>query len=241
MRVAILTGAGISQESGIATFRGLQGLWEGHRLEDVASPEGFARQPDLVWEFYNQRRRQLLQPEIQPNAAHRAIAQFEQALEPEDFLLITQNVDNLHERAGSRRLIHMHGELLKARCLDTGEVFPWSGDLNRETPDPRDAQRRGRLRPHIVWFGEMPLGLEEIERHLQSCDLFVAVGTSGVVYPAAGFVRWTPHTCRRVEINLEATAAESQFDEILRGPATQVVPDFLHRILHQGLFPKLRP
>ncbi|MDR2244466.1 MAG: NAD-dependent protein deacylase, partial [Burkholderiales bacterium] len=159
-RIVVLTGAGISAESGIRTFRAADGLWEDHRIEDVASPEGFARDPELVLRFYNQRRRQLHDPAIQPNAAHHALARLEEAF-GERFLLVTQNVDNLHERAGSKRVIHMHGEMLKARCVRSGQIVEWQGDLTSEdrctccaSPSP--------LRPHIVWFGEMPLEMDRI-------------------------------------------------------------------------------
>ncbi len=225
MNVVVLTGAGISQESGLATFRGADGLWEGHRVEDVATPQAFARQPQLVHEFYNQRRRQLLSPNVQPNAAHRALAEFEQQW-PGEFLLVTQNVDDLHVRAGSRHVRAMHGELLKARCLETGEIFEWREDLGLETPHPRNPTWRGRLRPHIVWFGEYPLFLDEISRALAKADLFVAIGTSGLVYPAAALVEMTPDRCRRVEINLDDTPVARAFDEVVRGRAGEEVPRF---------------
>jgi NAD-dependent deacetylase len=231
MNVVVLTGAGISQESGLATFRGAGGLWEGYRVEEVASPEGFAAKPELVHRFYNARRRQLLQPEIRPNAAHLALAHFEREWKGGKFLLVTQNVDDLHQRAGSQSLIAMHGELLKIRCLDTGEVFPWRGDLTTDTPHPKDPVRRGRLRPHIVWFGEMPMGMDRIELALAECDLFVAIGTSGRVYPAAGFVQIAPPGCRRVEINVEPTTVGSAFDEVIQGKATEEVPKFFARLL----------
>lgn len=224
-RVVVLTGAGISQESGLKTFRDGDGLWEGHHVEDVATPEAFERNPALVYDFYNQRRRQLQSGDVQPNAAHRALAAFEQRFDGE-FLLVTQNVDDLHTRAGSKKLLHMHGELLRARCLDTGEIFPWKDDLDHTSVHPYDAKRKGRLRPHIVWFGEMPLAMERIELALAECDLFVAIGTSGLVYPAAGFVSWTPRTCRRVEINLHPTAVGSRFEESVSGPASVAVPQF---------------
>lgn len=228
--IVVLTGAGISAESGIQTFRGGDGLWEGHRIEDVATPEAFTRQPQLVHHFYNMRRQALLQSHIKPNGAHEALARFEKSFTG-NFLLITQNVDNLHERAGSKSVIHMHGELLKARCLDTHEVFPWEKDLDHTTPHPHDPSRRGRLRPHIVWFGEMPLYLDEIYDALSRCDLFVAIGTSGVVYPAAGFVQDTRPTCRRVEINLEPSQVGSLFEESVQGPATQTVPKFFSELM----------
>lgn len=228
--VVVLTGAGISAESGIRTFRASDGLWEDHRIEDVASPEGFARNPQLVYNFYNQRRRQLLSPRIGPNPAHSALARFEhEILEAGgEFLLVTQNVDNLHERAGSQALHHMHGELLKSRCVRSGLVFDWQTDLNPGSRC-RCCNTAGSLRPHIVWFGEIPLHMTAIEEALVRCDLFVAIGTSGNVYPAAGF-----HSLARqagahtVEINLEDTG--SGFDELVAGPASAVVPAFFESL-----------
>jgi NAD-dependent deacetylase len=234
MKIVVLTGAGISQESGLATFRGSGGLWEGHRVEEVASPQAFARNPDLVHRFYNARRRQLLDPSIQPNAAHRALAELEESWPAGQFHLVTQNVDDLHVRAGSRNVWAMHGELLKVRCVDSGEVFPWHEDLSTDTPHPRDPQRRGRLRPHIVWFGEFPLHLDAIERVVSQCDLFVAIGTSGVVYPAAGLVQCTPGSCLRIEINLDETPVGSAFHHVLRGPASAEVPRMVRYLLATG-------
>ena len=231
MNVVVLTGAGISQESGIATFRGAGGLWEGMKIEEVASPEGFAANPDLVHEFYNRRRRQLQDPAVQPNAAHRALAEFERGWTKGKFCLITQNVDDLHQRAGSQCVIAMHGELLKARCLESGEVFPWCDDLTAQTPHPKLPAKPGRLRPHIVWFGEMPLAMDRIELALYECDLFVAIGTSGRVYPAAGFVLMTAPDCRKVEINFESTAIQSSFDDVIQGAASLEVPKFFAGLL----------
>ncbi len=229
MKVLVLTGAGVSAESGIPTFRGPDGLWEGHRLEDVATPEAFRRDPVLVHRFYNTRRRKLLSPEIQPNAAHLALAEFERN-HADEFLLVTQNIDDLHQRAGSQRVLPMHGELLKVRCLDSDEVFDWRDDLDVETPHPEDPKRLGRLRPHIVWFGEMPFGLDKIERAANVADVFISIGTSGVVYPAAGIVRSTKPSCRRIEINLDATPGTTLFDESIRGPATVEVPRVLSQL-----------
>ncbi len=226
MKVLVLTGAGISAESGIPTFRGADGLWEGHRFEEVATPEAFLRDPSLVQRFYNQRRRKLLSPEIQPNAAHRALAEFE-SKHADNFLLVTQNIDDLHRRAGSQKVLSMHGELLKARCVDTGELFDWRTDLETDTPHPKHPLRLGRLRPHVVWFGEMPLGMDLIAQAAREADLFVAIGTSAVVYPAAGIVQLTRPNCHRVEINLADTPSSDQFAEVLRGRATELVPEFL--------------
>ena len=230
MKVLILTGAGISAESGIPTFRGADGLWEGHRLEEVATPEAFECNPTLVQEFYNQRRRRLLQGDIQPNAAHVALAAFE-SQHDDQFLLVTQNIDDLHQRAGSRNVLSMHGELLKARCIDTGERFDWREDLTEDTPHPLDTSRRGRLRPHVVWFGEMPIGMEQIEAAAQAADLFVAIGTSAVVYPAAGIVQSTRRQCRKVEINLDETPQSLAFDESIRGMASVEVPKFFETLI----------
>lgn len=229
MRVLILTGAGISAESGIPTFRGSDGLWEGYRPEEVATPGAFQRDPVLVQRFYNQRRARLLQDDIQPNAAHIALAEFERDHD-DSFLLVTQNIDDLHQRAGSKNILPMHGELLKARCIDTGELFDWTEDLSLDTPHPKDASRRGRLRPHVVWFGEMPIGLDRIDAAARKADLFVAIGTSAVVYPAAGIVQATRPDCRRVEINLDDTPQSSVFDTTIRGKASEQVPKFFQSL-----------
>ncbi|MFE8118736.1 Sir2 family NAD+-dependent deacetylase [Brenneria goodwinii] len=225
-RVVVLTGAGVSAESGIRTFRAADGLWEEHRVEDVATPEGFQRDPELVQAFYNARRRQLQQPEIKPNAAHLALANLEASL-GDNFLLVTQNIDNLHERAGSRRIVHMHGELLKVRCCQSGQVFDWTGDLSAEERC-HCCQFPAPLRPHIVWFGEMPLEMDKIYQALSQADYFIAIGTSGHVYPAAGFVQEArTHGAYTVELNLEPSQVESLFDEKNYGPASVVVPEFV--------------
>ncbi|MGM3176180.1 Sir2 family NAD+-dependent deacetylase [Dickeya lacustris] len=229
-RVVVLTGAGISAESGIRTFRAADGLWEEHRVEDVATPEGFHRDPATVQRFYNQRRRQLQQPDIAPNAAHLALARLEAAL-GDHFLLVTQNIDNLHERAGSQRIVHMHGELLKVRCSQSGQVFDWAEDV---AVDERChcCQFPAPLRPHVVWFGEMPLGMDSIYHALSQADVFIAIGTSGHVYPAAGFVHEAQaHGAHTVELNLEPSQVQSQFNERIYGPATDVVPRFVEKWL----------
>jgi NAD-dependent deacetylase len=228
--VVVLTGAGISAESGIRTFRAGDGLWEEHRVEDVATPEGFRRDPKLVLDFYNARRRQLQQAEIKPNAAHQALAELEDAL-GDNFLLVTQNIDNLHERAGSSRVLHMHGELLKVRCTESGHIFDWTGDLS---PSDRChcCQFPAPLRPHVVWFGEMPVRMDEIYSALAKADFFIAIGTSGHVYPAAGFVHEASvQGAHTFELNLEPSQVESQFDERIYGPASEVVPEFVHAFL----------
>lgn len=232
--VVVLTGAGISAESGIRTFRAADGLWEEHRVEDVATPEGFARDPAQVQRFYNARRHQLQQPEIQPNAAHLALAELEQVL-GDNFLLVTQNIDNLHERAGNTRVLHMHGELLKVRCATSGQVIEWTGDV---TSDDRCTccQFPSALRPHVVWFGEMPIGMEEIYQALENADVFIAIGTSGHVYPAAGFVHEAKlQGAHTVELNLEPSQVGNEFAESHYGLASEVVPAFVHTLL-RGLY-----
>ncbi|MBU14146.1 MAG: NAD-dependent protein deacylase [Gammaproteobacteria bacterium] len=226
--IVVLTGAGISAESGIETFRATDGLWANHPVDDVATPEGFERNPQLVYQFYNQRRRQLLSQEIRPNPAHTALARFEHEFDGE-FLLVTQNVDNLHERAGSDKLLHMHGELLKMRCLNSKLIFDISEDLDFDT-HCRCCRSAGNLRPHVVWFGEMPFHMNQINNALESCDLFVAIGTSGNVYPASGFYQTAKiRRAHTWELNLEETG--SSFDTHVYGPATETVPQFFEKIL----------
>lgn len=225
--IVILTGAGISAESGLRTFRAADGLWEDHRVEDVATPEAFVRDPALVQRFYNERRRQLRT--VEPNPAHQALARLEREW-PGEVLLVTQNVDDLHERAGSRNLIHMHGELLKARCLDCGRVHRWEDDLDAGSRCP-GCSRTGRLRPHIVWFGEMPFELDPIGQALERCSLFAAIGTSGHVYPAAGFVSLVPPSVRTLELNLEVSQVSSAFQECRQGRASELVPAWVEELL----------
>lgn len=228
--IVILTGAGISAESGIQTFRAADGLWHNHRIEEVATPEGFANNPALVHDFYNARRKQLHDPAIQPNAAHLALARLEQSY-PGKVLLVTQNVDNLHERAGSEQLIHMHGELNKIHCQKTGRVYNWDQDLTSASICSC-CHQAGNLRPHIVWFGEMPLQMETIYRALMACGLFMSIGTSGQVYPAAGFVEIAKQAgARTVELNLDPTSNSAIFDESLNGPASQLVPSYVDKLL----------
>jgi NAD-dependent deacetylase len=227
--IVILTGAGISAESGVPTFRGSDGLWEGHRIEDVATPEAFARNPELVQTFYNMRRAGL--KKVEPNAAHHALVKLEQALGTDHFTLITQNVDDLHDRAGSQNLMHMHGELLKVRCVVCDNVCHWAEDILATSPCPF-CQRTGTLRPHIVWFGEMPLYMEEIERALYLADLFAAIGTSGKVYPAAGFVRLANASgAKTIEFNLERSDVAKEFDEHRIGPAGIEVVKWVDEVL----------
>ena len=228
--IVILTGAGISRESGLATFRDADGIWATVRIEDVATPEAFRADPVRVQGFYNARRRQLLDPAVQPNAAHRALARLEQEW-PGSVQIVTQNIDDLHERAGSRHVLHMHGELLKARCTTCGRIVPVEEDL---TPDLVCAgcEGSGTLRPHVVWFGEMPLHMAEIDAALAAADLFVSIGTSGNVYPAAGFVAEARQAgIRTVELNLEPSEGASLFDEARYGPAGTLVPAFVDELL----------
>jgi len=228
--VVILTGAGISAESGIKTFRAADGLWENHRVEDVASPEGFFRDPELVHHFYNIRRNQLLHDGISPNKAHFALAELETHFSG-NFLLITQNIDNLHEQGGSKKLHHMHGEILQMRCSWSGQVYPILQDLSVKE-HCLCCDKPGRLRPNIVWFGEMPLFMDEISTALDQCDLFIAIGTSGNVYPAAGFVQAAAQAgAHTVEINLEPSAMQSAFDEAHYGLASDEVPIFVNNLL----------
>lgn len=224
--IVVLTGAGISAESGIRTFRAADGLWEDHRVEDVATPEAFTANPTLVHHFYNSRRRHLLQDNIAPNLAHKALAAFE-SQHAGSFTLITQNIDDLHERAGSKSLIHMHGELRKQRCNKSGKVFHWDEEATIESICPC-CNEAGNLRPHVVWFGEMPLEMDTIYQVLSECDLFMAIGTSGNVYPAAGFVQIVHQSgARTVELNLDASAISPLFSEHIVGKATETVPQFL--------------
>ena len=229
-KIVVLTGAGISAESGIKTFRSADGLWENHPVEDVATPEGYQRNPELVLDFYNQRRRDLSQEHIKPNAAHYALAELEANFNG-DFLLVTQNIDNLHEKAGSKNIIHMHGELLKVRCPKSDKVIPWQGDLI-STDMCRCCQPAAQLRPHIVWFGEMPQSLDIIYYHLAHADLFIAIGTSGNVYPAAGFVEEANSVgADSIEINLDASEVQSLFTQVLLGKATELVPQLVKYLL----------
>jgi NAD-dependent deacetylase len=226
--IVILTGAGISAESGLATFRGPDGLWEGHRVEDVATPEAFRRDPGLVQAFYDARRARL--GEVEPNAAHRALARLD-AEWPGELLIVTQNVDDLHERAGARRLLHMHGELKSAWCLACDSRMKWEAELS-SGPSCPGCGERGRLRPDIVWFGEMPYEMERIDRALMDSDLFVSIGTSGAVYPAAGFVQTARYAgAQTLELNLEPSLGSVYFHEARTGAAGKLVPEWVEEIL----------
>lgn len=226
--IVILTGAGVSAESGVPTFRGPDGLWEGHHVEDVATPQAFRRDPELVQSFYDQRRAALAR--VQPNAAHHALARLD-ADWPGDLLLVTQNVDDLHERAGSKRLLHMHGELKSAWCLSCDRRNPWEGPLSEDPACPA-CNARGHLRPDIVWFGEMPYDMDRIDRALSSADLFISIGTSGNVYPAAGFVDLARHSgAHTLELNLDPSMTSTRFDESRLGPAGTLVPSLVESLL----------
>jgi NAD-dependent deacetylase len=257
--IVVLTGAGISADSGLATFRGADGLWEGHRVEDVATPAAFARNPALVHQFYDARRARL--SEVKPNSAHVALARLDAAW-PGELLIVTQNVDDLHERAGAKRLLHMHGELASGWCLACDERFLWEGPMSPSTvrPEPveglpfssvglegqpfdklrangsvnvcRSCGVAGQVRPDIVWFGEMPYEMERIEQALRDADLFVSIGTSGAVYPAAGFVQ-TARYCGAhcIEMNLEPSQGSIFFTETRLGRAKDLVSVWVEELL----------
>ena len=226
-KIVILTGAGISAESGLGTFRDAGGLWAQHRIEDVATPEGFARDPALVQAFYNARRAKAAT--ARPNAAHAALARL-QADWPGEVVIVTKNVDELHEKAGAQGVLHMHGRLDQALCAACGHRWPAPAEMRAGEPCP--ACGAPSARPDIVWFGEMPYDMDEIFAHLSGADLFAAIGTSGQVYPAAGFVQEAAAAgARTVELNLEPSATVSQFDETRFGPATQTVPEWVAGLL----------
>ena len=226
--ILILTGAGISAESGLGTFRDKGGLWTRFDLEEVATPEGYARNPARVLDFYNMRRRNCR--EAAPNPGHAALARLQREW-PGEVTLVTQNIDDLHERAGSPEVIHMHGRIMGALCAACGNRWDREDDMTTEDACPACATP-GTVRPDVVWFGEMPYELDTIWERLSTCDLFVAIGTSGSVYPAAGFVADAKHRgARTLEINLEPSDNAALFDERLIGSASQTVPEWVSRIL----------
>ena len=226
--IVVLTGAGISVESGIPSFRDPDGIWAKHDWRDYATPDGFARNPGRVYDFYNKRRRSLAS--VRPNAAHHALARLEAGFAGE-FLLVTQNVDDLHDAAGSRKLIHMHGELKSALCQACGLRSPWPGDMTIDSRCPACGSA-GQLRPDVVWFGEMPYQMDRIYRALGTVELFISIGTSGHVYPAADFVTEARHAgARTVELNLEPSEVADVFDEAIHGKATEIVPAFIDALL----------
>ena len=227
MKVVVLTGAGISAESGVPTFRDADGLWEGHRVEDVATPEAYDAQPMVVHRFYDARRTALAA--VEPNPAHLALGRLEEHL-GDDLLLVTQNIDDLHERGGSTRVLHMHGELQSALCRGCRSRVRWTGDLGDFPPCPRCGV--AELRPDVVWFGEIPYGMDEIQDALAVTDLFVSIGTSGAVYPAAGFVQYAAvHGARTLELNLLPSEGAHLFDESRHGPAGVLVPEWVAGIV----------
>jgi len=232
--IVVLTGAGISKESGLDTFRDPDGIWARVRIEDVATPEAFARDPVRVHDFYNTRRARLASGRVMPNAAHKALARLE-AEWPGGVLVVTQNIDDLHERAGSRNLLHMHGELLRIRCNRCQAIAGWTEDLSLDQPCA-DCGDAGWLRPHVVWFGEMPLQMERIYQALDRCRLFISIGTSGNVYPAAGFVAQVTNGggTHAVELNMEPSEGATRFAEARYGPATELVPAYVDKILNGG-------
>ena len=233
-RIVILTGAGISKESGLETFRDAGGIWSRVRLEDVATPEAFARDPERCHAFYNMRRARHRASDVQPNAAHRALVRLESEW-PGEVIVVTQNVDSLHDRAGSKNLIHMHGIYSQARCQRCDHVVDWPGDLSVTDLCPGCSQPGG-LRPNVVWFGEMPMAMARITAALTDCDLFISIGTSGNVYPAAGFIAavrksTSAHT---VELNLEPSMGATHFAESHYGPATEIVPAYVEGLLRHA-------
>ncbi|WP_299056114.1 NAD-dependent deacylase [uncultured Nocardioides sp.] len=226
MRVVVLTGAGISAESGVPTFRDADGLWEGHRVEDVATPEAFARDPETVHRFYDARRAALAA--VAPNPAHEALGRLERAL-GDDLLLVTQNIDDLHERGGSADVLHMHGRLRSALCAGCGARTGWEGPMLDAAPC---ADCGGDLRPDVVWFGEVPLGMDRIQRAVAGCEVFCSIGTSGAVYPAAGFVQYAAaYGARTLELNLVPSEGTAHFAEARHGPASVLVPAWVDELL----------
>lgn len=229
--IVVLTGAGISAESGLRTFRADDGLWEDHRVEDVCTPQAFARDPGLVQRFYDMRRAATLAAE--PNAAHRALARLDAEWPMDDdhaLLIVTQNIEDLHERAGAERVLHMHGEVLNAWCVACGERHPWRDSLLGGPPCPVCGE--AALRPDIVWFGEMPYRMDEIFAALARADLFVSIGTSGAVYPAAGFVQEAAaRGAQTLELNLERSQGSGWFDDSRLGPAGELVPRWVEEVL----------
>lgn len=248
--IVILTGAGISAESGLQTFRAADGLWEGHKVEDVATPEAFERNPALVYKFYNERRAGLLSPEVKENSAHIALAELQQKwpqINGGEVIIVTQNIDNLHESGGAKNVIHMHGELLKMFCTncaadlrDIQRALPVHEIVTKyditesfdESQHCPDCGTIGGMRPDIVWFGEMPYRMDEIYEELDACEMFISIGTSGNVYPAAGFTTQAQFAgAKTLEINLEPSVNASSFHDTLYGPATKTVPEYVARLL----------
>jgi NAD-dependent deacetylase len=230
-RVFVLTGAGISAESGLPTFRGADGLWRGHRVEEVATPHAFHSNPELVWQFYSERRKR--HASVNPNSAHRALAELERAL-GDRFFLCTQNVDSLHEQAGSRRIIHMHGRLMQTRCSTRGcrtAAFDDDRVYLTRAEIPTCSKCGALLRPHICWFGEVPFGMERIFEELKVCTVLLAIGSSGVVEPAASFARMARgNPAKAIYIGPEEPANNMFFDELVLGKAGEVLPGLVKEI-----------
>jgi NAD-dependent deacetylase len=230
-RVFVLTGAGISAESGVPTFRGADGLWRGHHVQDVATPEAFHANPEIVWQFYSERRKR--HATVVANAAHFALATLEQALD-DRFFLCTQNVDSLHEQAGSQRIVHMHGRLMQTRCSRDGcRTKPFDDDrlYMKHAEIPTCSQCRALLRPHVCWFGEVPYSMDRIFEQLRICTVLLTVGTSGVVEPAASFVRMARiHKTRAIYVGPEEPANRAFFDTVVLGKAGEVLPGFVKEL-----------
>ncbi|MDI2091352.1 NAD-dependent deacylase [Commensalibacter oyaizuii] len=233
-KIVVLTGAGVSKESGLDTFRDANGIWAKYSMEEVCTPRGFQRSPQKLHDFYNKLRQDL--PTVKPNAAHIALADWERVIKERnlevELLVVTQNIDDLHERAGSKNLYHMHGELYKLWCTACDMKITWNQNCFVDTPCPQCGQEN--LRPDIVWFGETPYHMDAIQKALLQCDLFISIGTSGEVYPAAGFVELAASAnAKTIELNLEPSAGTSRFNESRLGPATQLVPEFVKSWLQQ--------
>ncbi|MDR2386488.1 MAG: NAD-dependent deacylase [Deltaproteobacteria bacterium] len=240
--IFVLTGAGISRESGLDTFRDKDGLWSKVNIEDVATPRAFKKDPVRVLEFYDFRRKELLSGDIKPNPAHQALARLEsqisnyraeKGLKKPGLFLVTQNVDDLHERGGSKQVCHTHGSLLWAKCQACDHKFKWLKNLSLEEVCPK-CQAQGQLRPDVVWFEEMPYHLEEIETNLKNCHLFVSIGTSGLVYPAASYLRVAKKLkVPTLEINIAPTGSANLYDRGFYGPASEAVPQWVDEVISQ--------
>lgn len=231
-KIVILTGAGLSAESGLGTFRDANGIWSDYNFEEVATPEGYAEDPQRSLDFYDMRRQ--LQHKAQPNAAHRALAQLE-ANYPGDVVIVTQNIDTLHEAAGSMNVMHMHGRIDKGRCLSCGHIYELPYDSLTTSSICPSCKTVGQQRPDVVWFGEMPYHMDEIQREIDNCFLFISIGTSGSVYPAAGFVNLARKAgAHTVELNLEPSDGVIQFHEAHQGKATEIVPHYVDRLMHEA-------